>query len=1083
MILNWGKIDIAGLALVLVFWAGSVLAQPNYMQVNQFDLDDGLSSSIITCINQDRNGFMWIGTRNGLNRFDGNRFKVYRFSAEEELVNTLPDNLILDLCLGNENQLYVGTSLGLSLFNLETYKFYNFKYDSTSCLYELPIQARSIEVDSAGCVYIGSNNGLYFFNPSENSFKHYNEEDGFDDLTVNGVYLAPDNRLWISTYTGLFVMNPGTNIIRSINVGIHNEDFSNVRFDEIIADRTGTIWVASYSDGLFMVERNNNGEERLKNFVHNPGDPTSISKNRLLSLEVDKDNNLWCGAENDGVFCMTEERKGFKQFLSSKTDPLVTKTYSGECLFIDSGDNLWIGTYANGLNIAPQKSESIISFSRFKGGDLSNTNNMVNAFYELNDSLISVATDGGGINIFNKRTGFFQSLNTTNSNLPNDYILSIIEDDTGNFWLTTWGEGLVYYQVATDQFTVYNKANSPLPDNNLFHVCKGNQSDILIATFNSGFVHFKPEKNEWEIYNSENSALPVNYINVIRRADEESFYIGTNSGLFRYYPNKKEIKECLPGEDLELLHTGHIYDVFVEDRTSVWVGTLTGLGHFNPKTGDNRVFTTNDGLPSNTVNGILKDANGLLWFSTSGGLSSYNESKGHFDNYFKYDGLQSDEFRPRSVLIDCDNNLYFGGINGFSIVFPDKLIKNEQIPEVKFTELEIFNRAVIPNKSGSPLNKVITEIDELRLPISQSVLTFHFSVLDYANPQKNQHAYMLENFDNDWTYCGSRRQVTYTNLDPGKYVLHVKGSNNDGVWNEEGIALKIVIVPPWWRTWWFILILFLFFVGLFWFVNHLRINSLEQQKQKLELAVIKRTKELAEINATKDKLFSVIAHDLRNPFNVILGYTDVLIEGYHKFDKKMMEQILENLKTAGDSAFALLENLMNWSRSQRGIIEFSPKSILLSDFIQSVLLEIDAVSKKKQISIVNEIQDNSIRIFIDYNMFLLIFRNLLTNAIKFSKPGTNIFIKNGGIDDKFITVGIQDLGIGMEPETIRVLFQPGKLQTSAGTKGEKGSGLGLMLCKEFVEKHKGKIWVESSLGKGSVFWITIPLHEKVFEKH
>jgi signal transduction histidine kinase len=208
----------------------------------------------------------------------------------------------------------------------------------------------------------------------------------------------------------------------------------------------------------------------------------------------------------------------------------------------------------------------------------------------------------------------------------------------------------------------------------------------------------------------------------------------------------------------------------------------------------------------------------------------------------------------------------------------------------------------------------------------------------------------------------------------------------------------------------------------------------------------------------------------------------VLIEGYQKFDKKMMEQILENLKTAGDSAFTLLENLLNWSRSQRGVIEFSPKSILLADFIAVVLFEIEAVAKKKGVAIENRIQNKSIEVYADYNMLLLIFRNLLTNAVKFSNPGTSVYIVNGESDDRFITMGIRDEGVGMEPDKMKYLFKAEKQETRPGTKGEKGSGLGLMLCKEFIKRHNGKIWVESSLGKGSVFWFTVPLNEKVFEK-
>ncbi|WP_297094880.1 two-component regulator propeller domain-containing protein [uncultured Draconibacterium sp.] len=1079
MIVKQGHIGIIGILLIISFQINRVFAQPVFLPLHHLGTDEGLSSSSVTSIAQDKNGFIWIGTRKGLNRYDGDRFKTYQQDEKELQKNTLPDNLILSMCIGDNNRLFVGSNAGLSFYDPELDKLHNFKYDSTSCLYNIPIQARALQMDKNGSVYIASTDGIYYFNQQNNTVEHINN---LGISVIDAVYLASDGRLWIGSANGLAVLNPETKEIERVVKGLDGEDYSKTRIGKIIEDHSGTIWAASFSHGLFMVEKKDNGENRLKNFRHNPNDAGSVSENRLLSLVVDKDNNIWVGAENDGIYCLNKNRQHFKHYLSTKSDPLVAKTYSGEYLFIDNGNNLWIGTYTSGVQIASEYGEAIVSYSKFKGGDLSNTNNMVNAFFELNDSIIALATDGGGVNFMNKNTGFFTNLSTTNSDLPNDYLLSIIEDDEGNGWLATWGSGLVRYDGKTEAFSTFDTENSPIPDDNLFDVCLGNHSDLLIATFNSGVARYFPKENRWEVFNDENSDLSSNYVNVIRRADDESFFIGTNSGLARYYPEDNSFTNCSLKKEMQTLSSAHIYDIFVESPTSVWVGSLSGLFHFNPKTGDTRTYTVNEGLPNNTVNGILKDADGFLWFSTSGGLCRYNDNQDVFDCYYSDDGLQSNEFRPRSTLIDSDNNLYFGGINGFSIIFPEKLKKNEHRPVVKFTELEIFNKVVYPNEPGSPLKRVISEVDEIKLPEKRSVLTFHFSVLDYASPSKNEHAYMLENFDKDWIYCGTRRQATYTNLDPGTYILRVKGANGDGLWNEKGIALKIIIVPPWWKSWWFVLILFVIFVGIFWFVNHLRIRSLEQQKQKLERAVARRTKELAEINATKDKLFSVIAHDLRNPFNVILGYTDVLIEGYHKFDKNMMEQILENLKTAGDGAFALLENLMNWSRSQRGVIEFTPKSIVLDDFIAVALFEVEAVAKKKGVAVENEIQDKSIKVFADYNMLLLIFRNLLTNAVKFSNPGSSVYIVKGKSDDGFITLGVRDEGIGMEPDKMKYLFQSEKQETMPGTKGEKGSGLGLMLCKEFIERHNGKIWVESSLGKGSVFWFTVPLNEKVFDK-
>ncbi|HYQ58454.1 MAG TPA: two-component regulator propeller domain-containing protein [Draconibacterium sp.] len=1071
---------IIGSILFIFLSAGCLLGQPDYLQLNQFSPADGLSSSAINSITQDQNGFIWIGTRNGLNRFDGNTFKVYQHVDVRKSIHALPGNVVLATFIDEMNNLYVGTNDGLSRYDPERDNFYNFKIDTLSCLYQRSIEVLDIVENDSGTFFLASSDGLILFNPQKNSCRdiQLTNDPGTSKTVVNDLFLAKDGRLWIATKSGLYTMNSTTGEITQIDMGFFDEDFSQVTFNAVIADQSEIIWLASSAHGLFMLATNADGDECLKNFVHNPDNPNSIPGNQLLCLEVDKDDNLWIGAEHHGVYCMNKDRQYFKHYLSTKTDPFVKQTYTVESLFFDNGDNLWFGTHANGIALAPKDNDAILSYTFFSGGDLNRTNNMVNAFYEKNDSTIWVATDGSGINVLNKKTGFFTAINAQNSDLPNNYISAFTGDENGNIWMTSWGTGLVFYRPDNDSYTVYNTENSSLPENNLYHVCKGNNDDILIASANSGFVQFFPNENMSMVYTTANSNLASNNVSVIRKADDTSFYIGTKAGLFKFYPEKNLFEDCSTAKNIEVLKGVYVYDILVEDSTSVWLATLTGLNHYNPITGDVKTYTIDDGLPNNCVNGIMKDADGYIWCLTLAGLCRYNVNQGVFETYLKSYGLPSDEYRPKSVLIDSNHKLYFGSINGFSIIDPDKLKRNNQIPVVKFTGFEMYNKEVLPGEPGSPLKRIISETDEIKIPARNTVLTFHFSVLDYKHPEAHQYAFILENFDEDWTYCGTRRQVTYTNLNPGKYILRVKGANSNGIWNERGAALKLIIVPPWWRTWWFLSLLFVFFVATFLFVNYLRVKTLEQQKNKLELAVKRRTKELADINATKDKLFAIIAHDLRNPFNVILGYTDVLLEGYEKFDKKMMDQILGNLKSAGDSAFALLENLMNWSRSQRGLIEFSPEVIVLNNLVETVVDEIDAVAKRKSIEIINYIRQDNLNIFGDEVMLLLVFRNLLTNAVKFSNPGEAIYLRSGETEKNFIPIGIQDNGIGIDPEKQEAIFSTGKEKPTVGTKGERGSGLGLVLCKEFMERHNGKIWVQSSPGEGSVFWVTLPVSEE-----
>ena len=395
--------------------------------------------------------------------------------------------------------------------------------------------------------------------------------------------------------------------------------------------------------------------------------------------------------------------------------------------------------------------------------------------------------------------------------------------------------------------------------------------------------------------------------------------------------------------------------------------------------------------------------------------------------------------------------------------------------------------------------------------------------MDFSNPQKNQYAYMLENFDEDWVYCSNRRNATYTNLDPGEYMFRVKGSNNDEVWNDQGTSLKIIIRPPWWQTLLAKILFILFIIGVIVIIFYIRDASLRKQKKLLATKVEERTrelqekntllikqsedliktnillkenqdiireqseelkataenmenvnKELAHTNLTKDKLFSIIAHDLKNPFNVILGYTDLLITNFDEWADSQKVELLGFIKESSANAYNLLENLLNWSRSQRGTLEYDPVPANASENIELAIQEVISLARKKGVEIVNKFRDRKFQIMADQNMLALICRNLLTNAIKFSNPGGQVFIDVTDKNNGFACFSISDQGIGMEKTKTETLFNPDLNTSTAGTSGEKGTGLGLILCKEFIAKHNGEIWVESKLDKGTTFYFTIP---------
>ncbi len=418
-------------------------------------------------------------------------------------------------------------------------------------------------------------------------------------------------------------------------------------------------------------------------------------------------------------------------------------------------------------------------------------------------------------------------------------------------------------------------------------------------------------------------------------------------------------------------------------------------------------------------------------------------------------------------------DLLLGGTKGFSIIEPGKISENKNVPDILITDLKIFNKSVEPGGKDSPLVQNITETKSLVLSYWQSVLTFNFAVMDFTAPEKNQYAYKMESFDKDWIYSGNKREATYTNLNPGEYVFRVKGSNNDELWNDTGSSIRIIVQPPWWTTWWFRLIILSVIISIIVSIFISRFRSLKNQKVLLEKSVAIKTTELLELNTSKDKFFSIIAHDLRNPFNTIIGFSEILKEEIKSGDPVKNERYIELINNSAIQTLKLLENLLEWANSQTGKILFNPVPIKLDEFLNEEVGMFNDMAARKNIELKSSITGN-LTIMADKNMLKTILRNLISNAMKYTHKNGNVDV-SARVKNKNVEVSVSDTGIGMTKDTMAKIFRIDTNLSIPGTENEKGTGLGLFLCKEFIEKNGGKIWVESESGKGSIFKFLLPL--------
>jgi len=1086
-------------------------AQPNRLQFVHLTPDDGLSSSIITAITQDQKGFIWIGTNDGLNRYDGFNFVAYENNPHDSA--SLPDNYIQTMLEDHDMNLLIGTEDGLCLYDRKRDCFRNYMLDKSSPLRGINCTVTKILEDSLSNLWLSTSVGLIYFDRTKNQiirFSHDpNNPESLSNNNIEAVFIDKDNRFWVATRTGLNLFHPETGTFKHINnIGRGFEDLSTKTFWNITEDWEGDIWFGS-TDGLYCLKKTLKGEiTNLIHYQHNARDNFSLSLNQVISLFVDNKGNLWIGTENGGINLFDREHQRFWHYRKDDYDPLSLSNESIQTIYQDKTGNLWFGTYTGGLNIAMKNRDGIVSYQAFPGAPYSLSHNTVSGFLEGHSGQIWVSTDGGGLYLLDNQNNSFQHFNTDNSHLSSNAVLCMVEDSNNQIWLGTWAGGLIHLESKTKSMTSFNTRNSSIQDDNIFDILKGDDNDLWLGSFGHGLIHYQIKENLFTDYTPDNSGLSNENVVKLVRLSRHRLLIGTSENFQIYSLTDGQFITYKSDQKNEnSLSYPKVTDMLVENDSCIWIGTPHGLNRFNPVTGTFRRYYEEDGLPNNFIKGLILDNSGILWVTTNKGICRFDYRNLRFKNFTKADGLQSNEFSERSILKTKTGVLLMGGTKGFNIVYPEKIAENKSIPAVLITDLKIFNKSVKPGDKSSPLTQNITETKSLILSHKQSVLTFSFAVMDFSAPEKNKYAYKMENFDKDWIYTDNRYEVTYTNLNPGNYVFRVKGSNNSGLWNETGTSLRITILPPWWATWWFRVIVVSAIILIFVIILISRVRQLKNQKALLEKLVVIKTAELQEknttleerqlqiekqseellsqkealekmyyelqeLNASKDKFFSIIAHDLKNPFSTIIGFSDMLNDEFHTENPENAKEYAKLINTSAVQTLKLLENLLEWANSQRGKISFKPLTINLGDIMNEEFLNLNDAAHDKNIELKSTVPEK-LTVFADRNMIKTILRNLISNAIKFTHRKGKVEIK-AFIDNDFVEIEVSDNGIGISKETMSKLFRIDADLSTRGTENEKGTGLGLFLCKEFVEKHGGKIWVESESGRGSTFKLVLP---------
>lgn len=1051
---------------------------------------EGLINNRVSAIYQDQQEFIWVGTFSGLHKYDGLSFKLYASSPDTSSIN---DNYIGAIYEDSQNQLWVGTGSGIALYNRNTDDFTRFKLDSDEeILGGENNLVNTILEDKKGKIWVSTiSSGLFFFDRHQQKFLPHKVDVG---VTINSMVADEEDILWLATLKhGLIKLNTATS---KTEYFLHNPSdpvsISSNNLKTVIIDKEGTLWAGARSNGLNRMVVGKDMESFIRYF-HEPEDPRSLYNNSIYKLFIDRKGNLWSCNENGGLHLYNKETDTFYRYLHDPKDQNSLSHNSIWNIFQDNQDRYWIGTAQSGINLVDPYASKFAHYSKNPLNPESLNNDIIRDFLETKNGNIWIATDGGGLNYFDRVNGTFRTYKNDRQNrnsLGSDAVISLNEDQDGTLWVGTWAGGL---NILVDEqkgiFTSFNEwiQNDTYPIQHVFDV-HFDEDYIWVAAFDEGLYRYDKKTKDLRLF-AKNGPEGISSNQPLRIFEDsnKNLWIGTPSGLNMIRSTDKPLgkfKMFQPSDsDTSSIPSNSIRQIFEDRKKNIWIATDRGLSRYQPENENFITYTQKHGLPINEINSIVEDDRGFLWVGTIKGIAKFDPSKIVFTNYDKYDGLQGNEFSRYSAIKTQNGELLFGGLNGFNLFHPDQLNINPFSPKVYLTDLRLFNQSVNFKDPDSPLQKHISATDTLSLSYKENVLTFDFIALNYTHSDQTQYAYFLEGFEKEWNYVGNQRNATYTNLNPGTYVLRVKAANSDGVWNETGTSLVLVITPPFWRMAWFIITGTLLFLALLILVYKLRIRAIKAQNRQLENTVEERTTMLKHSNSElkkhineKDKLLSIIGHDLRNPFFSIIGYMELLEE---EFQNTQNTEHLENIRyllNVSRNTHNLLENLLKWAIKETKLFEVKSEVIDMSQLIDQAIGMVFSQADYKKITLEKLFTEN-ILIQADQNMILTVVRNLISNAIKFSDQNSKIEISVREKSGAIIT-SVTDYGTGMNEELLNKLFSKSK-SLKSGTMGEMGTGLGLVLCQEIVQKHKGKIWAESSPGKGSTFSFSLSVYDHV----
>jgi len=1094
---------------LLSFYSSLFVGSANANSLTFSDLPggNGASLNVVSVIYRDHLGFIWIGSSDGLNRYDGYNYKVYRHNMDD--VQSISENIVTGINEDEQGNLWVATRNGLNKFNRSTEQFKRFYSTSNERNTLISNHITRLIKDDNGAFWIGSTKGIQHFDPVSENFSDISLDNNTNinsEEHITALHQDSDGSLWVGTETkGLkhyLTPKTPTSVITYQHLPNISSSLSANDVTVITQDASGTVWVGTKSGGLNKLNANQSGFSHFSDQPNFSETETKLSHqlshNHVTDIHQDKDSRLWITTDGGGLNILNITTSEIQVY---RADESSTHSLSSDKILTVYNDNhgvIWLSTFASGINKVDELAAQFNAVFYNKNNLSGLSHEVVSSFYQDKQKTLWVSTFGGGVNVSKDQGKTFAVIkhNEDDKNsLTSDFVLNVFQDDNEKMWFGTHTGGLTQYDPTTKNFKHFlhdPKDPTTISHNSIWSTVPDDDNNLWVGTWGGGLNRFDRKTETFERFkHDKNNVNSISDDNIwaLVKGSSGVLWLGTEQGLNKFDPITKQVTHFKhdPNKKNSLSHDW-IMAIYQASDSVLWIVTYGGgLNKFDINTQQFTQFSMQDGLASNNLYGILPDQQGNLWLSSNLGLIKFNPTTKTVKNYDFSDGLQGNDFNSNAFYKSASGELFFGGTKGYNHFYPEDIKDDLLLPNIVLTDFRVHNKHVDivsgetekfvteqrANKNFT-INADINQLERLILTHLEKLISFEFSALHFAEPMNNEYAYMLEGFDENWVVTDAEnRRATYTNLPAGEYVFRVKGSNGDGYWNEQGKSLKVTVLPAPWLSWWAFTFYVLIALGvLITYIYRLNYQRLKEQAINLRLT---------RVDKLKDEFLANTSHELRTPLNGIIGLAESLIDGVAGELPDKANHDLSMVVASGRRLSNLVNDILDFSKLKNHGLQINTTAIDINSMVDVVFTLSRPTLKTKDVILVNDISDDFPVVKADEDRLQQILFNIIGNAIKFTKSGTititaQLVDSNINDEQQFVSIDITDTGIGIAVEHVSCIFESFEQITGNETQGESGTGLGLAVTKQLVELHGGEITVISTPNVGSTFSFTLPLY-------